>query len=105
MPSLTLLRLFPPSSLVRLARVAGVIDPAERPARRRSEMPTMRNGDGYGGNGGRSEEWLERRDLDGFLHRPWLKSEGFSNASFRGRPPNGTCHSRSELRNWKVHPP
>src|SRR6266581_4484775 len=42
----------------------------------------VRNGDEYGGGDGRrSAEWLERRDLDGFLHRSWLKSEGFSNDS------------------------
>ena len=66
-------------------------------------MPTMRNGDGYGGNGRRSEEWLERRDLDGFLHRSWLKSGGFSNDSFRGRPLIGICNSWSELVNCNVH--
>jgi dihydroxy-acid dehydratase len=66
-------------------------------------MPTMRNGDGYGGNGRRSDEWLERRDLDGFLHRSWLKSEGFSNESFRGRPLIGICNSWSELVNCNVH--
>src|SRR5947207_6692119 len=66
-------------------------------------MPTMRNGDGYGGDGRRSEEWFERRDLDGFLHRSWLKAEGFSNESFRGRPVIGICNSWSELVNCNVH--
>jgi L-arabonate dehydrase len=66
-------------------------------------MPTMRNGDAYGRGGRRSEEWLERRDLDGFLHRSWLKSEGFSNESFRGRPLIGICNSWSELVNCNVH--
>jgi L-arabonate dehydrase len=66
-------------------------------------MPTMRNGDGYAGGGRRSEEWLDRRDLDGFLHRSWLKSEGFSNESFRGRPLIGICNSWSELVNCNVH--
>ena len=27
-------------------------------------------------DGRRSSEWLDRRDLDGFLHRSWLKSSG-----------------------------
>jgi dihydroxy-acid dehydratase len=63
----------------------------------------MRNGDAYGRGGRRSEEWLERRDLDGFLHRSWLKSEGFSNESFRGRPLIGICNSWSELVNCNVH--
>ena len=67
-------------------------------------MPTMRNGDRYGhANGRRSAEWLERRDLDGFLHRSWLKSEGFSDESFRGRPVIGICNSWSELVNCNVH--
>ena len=33
-----------------------------------------------------AREWFERRDLDGFLHRSWLKSAGFTDESFRGRP-------------------
>jgi L-arabonate dehydrase len=66
-------------------------------------MPTIRNQD-YGRNGGRrSAEWLDRRDLDGFLHRSWLKSEGFSDESFRGRPLIGICNSWSELVNCNVH--
>ena len=65
-------------------------------------MPTIRNQD-YGRNGRRSAEWLERRDLDGFLHRSWLKSEGFSDESFRGRPLIGICNSWSELVNCNVH--
>jgi hypothetical protein len=50
-------------------------------------MPTMRSG-GYDGANGRrrSGEWMDRRDLDGFLHRSWLKSTGVSDETFRGRP-------------------
>jgi L-arabonate dehydrase len=67
-------------------------------------MPTIRNGDGYrGGNGRRSSEWFERRDLDGFLHRSWLKSTGVTNETFRGRPVIGICNSWSELVNCNVH--
>jgi dihydroxy-acid dehydratase len=66
-------------------------------------MPTMRNGGYYGGNGRRSSEWLDRRDLDGFLHRSWLKSSGVSDESFRGRPVIGICNSWSELVNCNVH--
>ena len=65
-------------------------------------MPTIRNQE-YGRNGRRSAEWLDRRDLDGFLHRSWLKSEGFSDESFRGRPLIGICNSWSELVNCNVH--
>ena len=39
------------------------------------------------GNGGRrSAEWFDRRDLDGFLHRSWLKSSGVTDETFRGKP-------------------
>ena len=50
-------------------------------------MATMRNGasDGRGNGARRSAEWFDRRDLDGFLHRSWLKSSGVTDAAFRGR--------------------
>ncbi len=68
-------------------------------------MPTMRNGDSFGTRNGarRSEEWLERQDLDGFLHRSWLKATGVSDETFRGRPLIGICNSWSELVNCNVH--
>jgi L-arabonate dehydrase len=57
------------------------------------------------GRGGslRSAEWFERDDLDGFLHRSWLKAEGFTDAAFRGKPVIGICNSWSELVNCNVH--
>jgi dihydroxy-acid dehydratase len=64
----------------------------------------MRNGDRYGrADGLRSREWFDRRDLDGFLHRSWLKSTGVSNEAFRDRPVIGICNSWSELVNCNVH--
>jgi L-arabonate dehydrase len=67
-------------------------------------MATIRNADGYGANGRlRSREWFDRRDLDGFLHRSWLKSQGFTDEAFRGRPVIGICNSWSELVNCNVH--
>jgi L-arabonate dehydrase len=67
-------------------------------------MPTMRNADGYGsGAGRRSAEWFDRSDLDGFLHRSWLKSTGVTNETFGGRPVIGVCNSWSELVNCNVH--
>jgi len=54
--------------------------------------------DGY-----RSREWFARKDLDGFLHRSWLKSEGFTDQAFAGRPVIGICNSWSELVNCNVH--
>jgi L-arabonate dehydrase len=68
-------------------------------------MPTMRNGADYGRRNGtrRSEEWFERSDLDGFLHRSWLKSTGVTDETFRGRPVIGICNSWSELVNCNIH--
>jgi L-arabonate dehydrase len=67
------------------------------------DMPTMR-GAGYGrANGRRSSEWLDRRDLDGFLHRSWLKATGVGDDTFRGRPVIGICNTWSELVNCNVH--
>ena len=51
----------------------------------------------------RSTEWFDRSDLDGFLHRSWLKSSGVSDEAFRGRPVIGICNSWSELVNCNVH--
>jgi hypothetical protein len=33
----------------------------------------------------RSRNWFGRNDLDGFVHRSWLKAEGFSDAVFDRR--------------------
>jgi L-arabonate dehydrase len=60
-------------------------------------LPPVRNGRL------RSAEWFERDDLDGFLHRSWLKAEGFTDEAFRGKPVIGICNSWSELVNCNVH--
>jgi L-arabonate dehydrase len=67
------------------------------------DMPTMRGGGYERANGRRSSEWLDRRDLDGFLHRSWLKATGVGDDTFRGRPLIGICNSWSELVNCNVH--
>jgi dihydroxy-acid dehydratase len=66
-------------------------------------MPTMRSGGYDGASGRRSSEWLDRRDLDGFLHRSWLKATGVTDDTFRGRPVIGICNSWSELVNCNIH--
>jgi L-arabonate dehydrase len=66
-------------------------------------MATMRSGGYEDPNGRRSSEWFDRRDLDGFLHRSWLKSTGVGDETFRGRPVIGICNSWSELVNCNVH--
>jgi L-arabonate dehydrase len=66
-------------------------------------MATMRSGGYERPNGRRSSEWFDRHDLDGFLHRSWLKSSGVGDEAFRGRPVIGICNSWSELVNCNVH--
>ena len=66
-------------------------------------MATMRSGGYEGPEGRRSSEWFDRLDLDGFLHRSWLKSTGVGDETFRGRPVIGICNSWSELVNCNVH--
>ncbi|MGE5274368.1 MAG: IlvD/Edd family dehydratase [Verrucomicrobiota bacterium] len=66
-------------------------------------MATIRNGSFGTGDRRRSSEWFDRRDLDGFLHRSWLKSTGVTNEAFRGRPVIGICNSWSELVNCNLH--
>jgi len=51
----------------------------------------------------RSRNWFGRQDLDGFVHRSWLKSEGFSDHVFDGRPVIGIANSWSELNNCNAH--
>src|SRR5437867_6377138 len=63
----------------------------------------MRNIPSNGKNGRRSAEWFDRDDLDGFLHRSWLKAEGVTDEAFRGKPVIGICNSWSELVNCNSH--
>ncbi len=51
----------------------------------------------------RSADWFGRRDKLGFIHRSWMKTEGFSQANFDGKPVIGICNSWSELTNCNAH--
>ena len=51
----------------------------------------------------RSRNWFGRKDLDGFVHRSWIKAEGFSDQMFDGRPVIGIANSWSELTNCNAH--
>jgi dihydroxy-acid dehydratase len=51
----------------------------------------------------RSRNWFGRSDLDGFAHRSWLRSEGFSDHVFDGRPVVGIANSWSELTTCNAH--
>src|SRR3989440_7832780 len=51
----------------------------------------------------RSRNWFGRKELDGFASRSWLKTEGFSDLMFDGRPVIGIGNSWSELTNCNAH--
>ncbi len=51
----------------------------------------------------RSELWFGGDDLNGLLHRGWMKAEGLTDDSFRGRPVIGICNSWSEATNCNSH--
>ena len=51
----------------------------------------------------RSQDWFGRDDKLGFLHRSWMRSEGFPGSVFSGKPVIGICNSWSELTNCNAH--
>src|SRR6202040_3179431 len=51
----------------------------------------------------RSRNWFAPKNLDGFMHRAYLKAEGFTDMVFDGRPVVGICNSWSELNNCNAH--
>jgi dihydroxy-acid dehydratase len=51
----------------------------------------------------RSRDWFGRRDKAGFIHRSWMKNQGFPNHSFDGRPVVGICNTWSELNPCNAH--
>lgn len=51
----------------------------------------------------RSAEWFGRTDKDGFLHRSWMRNQGFPDDVFDGRPVIGICNTWSELTPCNAH--
>ena len=45
----------------------------------------------------RSHLWYRNKDRDGFIHRSWMKNQGFPDHAFDGRPVIGICNTWSEL--------
>ena len=45
----------------------------------------------------RSRDWFGRADFHGFLHRGWLKNQGWPADLFEGKPVVGICNTWSEL--------
>lgn len=51
----------------------------------------------------RSAQWFGKLDRDGFIHRSWMKNQGFPDHVFDGRPVIGICNSASELTPCNAH--
>ena len=45
----------------------------------------------------RNRAWYGKQDRDGFIHRSWMKNQGFPDHAFDGRPVIGICNTWSEL--------
>lgn len=45
----------------------------------------------------RSQEWFGGKDKMGFVHRSWLRNQGYPNDYFEGKPIIGICNTWSEL--------
>ena len=51
----------------------------------------------------RSDRWYGGLNRDGFIHRSWMKSDGYPEDLFSGRPMIGICSSWSELTPCNSH--
>src|ERR1700752_1918352 len=51
----------------------------------------------------RSSRWFGSTDRDGFIHRSWMKNQGFPPDIFDGRPVIGICNTFSELVPCNAH--
>ena len=51
----------------------------------------------------RSQGWFGKTGKDGFIYRAWMKSQGFPDHEFRGKPVIGICNTWSELTPCNAH--
>src|SRR5580693_3787511 len=51
----------------------------------------------------RSQEWFGLEGRDGFIHRSWMRNQGFPGDVFDGRPVIGICNTWSELTPCNAH--
>lgn len=54
-------------------------------------------------NGNRSRHWFGETGRGGFIHRSWMRSQGFTEEVFDGRPVIGICNTFSELTPCNAH--
>jgi L-arabonate dehydrase len=51
----------------------------------------------------RSADWFGKSDKMGFVHRSWLRNQGYPDDYFRGKPVIGICNTWSELTPCNSH--
>src|SRR6516162_10054630 len=51
----------------------------------------------------RSSDWFGRNEKDSFIHRGWMRNQGFPDHVFDGRPVIGICNTWSELTPCNAH--
>lgn len=51
----------------------------------------------------RSQDWFGTDDVNGFIHRSWMKNQGLPDRMFDGRPVIGICNTFSELTPCNAH--
>lgn len=51
----------------------------------------------------RSQEWFGGKDKMGFVHRSWLRNQGYPDDYFQGKPVIGICNTWSELTPCNAH--
>jgi dihydroxyacid dehydratase/phosphogluconate dehydratase len=51
----------------------------------------------------RSADWFGKHDKDSFIHREWMRNQGFPSHVFDGRPVIGICNTWSELTPCNAH--
>jgi L-arabonate dehydrase len=59
--------------------------------------------DGAAGRKLRSQAWFGGYDKDGFIHRSWMRNQGYPDHLFDGRPVIGLCNTYSELTPCNAH--
>ncbi len=51
----------------------------------------------------RSSDWYGKQNRDGFIHRSWMKNQGFPAHVFKGKPVIGICNTWSEFTPCNSH--
>jgi dihydroxy-acid dehydratase len=87
-------------------------DPVDADVKLPGDVPGQPTPEKTGGAAGRPEapigrrsfdHWFGEKDRNGFIHRSWMRAQGFSDEVFDGRPVIGICNTWSELTPCNAH--